>query len=175
LEFIQLSKVPKDGAIIDIGGGASVLVDRLLELGYKALTVLDISGAALNYSKERLGERSKAVNWVEADITQFDPATTFEVWHDRAVFHFLTDAADRSKYVSLLGRAVKPGGHLVLASFAPDGPEKCSGLPVCRYDARLIGRELGGGFELLREDEETHQTPWDKEQKFRYFLYRRTR
>ena len=108
-----------------------------------------------------------------ADVTQFNPAGKFDLWHDRAVFHFLTEEADRKKYAATVSQAIKPGGYLILASFAPDGPDKCSNLMVCRYDGELIQRQLGGDFNLIREDNEAHLTPWKKEQKFRYFLFRR--
>ena len=174
LELIQLSAASKEASIIDVGGGASVLVDRLLSQGYKDLSVLDISAAALGHSKKRLGERARRVHWFEADITRFEPPHQYDVWHDRAVFHFLTDSLDRAKYAALVWGAIKPAGHLILASFAPDGPEKCSGLTVCRYDAGLISAELGPEFQLIREEAEDHLTPWDKEQKFRYFLFKRS-
>ncbi len=173
LEFIKLSGAPKDGNVIDVGGGASVLVDRLLDGGYKNVTVLDISSAALEYAKGRLGDKAIKVKWVVSDVTQFNPIEKFDLWHDRAVFHFLTDEADRKNYAGIVSRAIKPGGHLILASFATDGPDKCSNLTVCRYDGELIQRELGNDFNLLKEDSETHMTPWKKEQKFRYFLFER--
>jgi SAM-dependent methyltransferase len=173
LELIRHSGASREAAIIDVGGRASVLVDRLLELGYKDLSVLDISAAALAYAKKRLDEKARLVHWFEADITKFETGRLFDVWHDRAVFHFLTDALDRAKYVALLREAIRPGGHLILVAFAPDGPEKCSGLTVCGYDAELITAELGPEFQLMREDAEDHRTPWDKEQKFRYFLFER--
>lgn len=173
LELVKLAGIPQKGSVIDVGGGASVLVDRLLDEGFKNITVLDVSNTALLYAKERLGERAKQVKWVVKDVTDFNPLVQFDLWHDRAVFHFLIEEADRKKYASIVSRAVKPGGHLILASFALDGPNVCSNLPVCRYDAKLVQKELGNDFELIREETEAHRTPWDKEQKFKYFLFRR--
>ncbi len=173
LEFIRLAGLPKGGAFIDVGGGASVLVDRLQEAGFEDLSVLDISAKSLSYSKERLSAGAGRVHWFEADVLSFAPDREFALWHDRAVFHFLTEPGERARYTALMGRAVKIGGHAILATFAPDGPAKCSGLEVRRYDAALMKAELGPGFELVRQDAETHVTPWDQEQRFAYFLFRR--
>ena len=173
LELVKLAGTPKEGSVIDVGGGASVLVDRLLGEGFKNITVLDISNHGLEYAKTRLGNKASRVNWIVADVTQFAPKEKFDLWHDRAVFHFLTDQPDQKKYAALVSRAIKLGGHLILVSFAPDGPDKCSNLPVCRYDADLIQKELGNDFKLIREENEGHMTPWNKEQKFRYFLFER--
>jgi SAM-dependent methyltransferase len=173
LEWIRSVAPSKEAAIVDVGGGASVLVDRLLDLGYGNVTVLDVSGAALGVSRSRLGTRADRVRWVEADVTRCDADLACDVWHDRAVFHFLTEAEDRKRYVDLVKRSLRPGGHGILAAFAPDGPEKCSGLPVRRYDAALVQGEFGGDFDLLREEAELHRTPADKEQRFRYFLLKR--
>jgi SAM-dependent methyltransferase len=120
-----------------------------------------------------LGSRAKKVIWIEADITTFIPVETYDVWHDRAVFHFLTEKSDRNEYVDRVRRSLKPGGALILSAFAPDGPETCSGLPVRRYDANLVREAFGSAFELLRETAESHLTPWNTEQKFGYFLFRR--
>lgn len=113
------------------------------------------------------------MKWVVADVTQFEAHEKFDLWHGRAVFHFLTDQNDRKKYAGIVSKAIRPGGHLILASFAPDGPDKCSNLTVCRYDAGLIQKELGSDFKLFHEENEAHMTPWNREQKFRYFLFRR--
>jgi len=172
LELIALSGTPKEGNIIDVGGGASSLADYLLDAGFTGLTVLDISGKAIEYARDRLGDRACLVYWIEADITKIRLDKPVDLWHDRAVFHFLTEKPDRDKYVDSLRKTLKPAGHLILASFAPDGPEKCSGLPVCRYDAALIKAALGADFELIREVPETHITPWDAGQNFRYFLFK---
>ena len=133
LELITSVAPARDGRIIDVGGGASVLVDRLLDLPFKEIAVLDISETALGKARARLGERAKRVRWVVADVTEALDLGTFDIWHDRAVFHFLTDAADRRKYVELARQTVPRGGHLIVASFADEGPKRCSGLNVCRY------------------------------------------
>jgi trans-aconitate methyltransferase len=173
LELIRGAASSKDARIVDVGGGASRLTDSLVDAGFTALTVLDISGRALAYSQERLGARAKEAAWIESDVTGFSPSAPYDVWHDRAVFHFLTEKADRDAYLEVLGRSLKPGGAVILAAFAPDGPEKCSGLPVRRYDAGMIRETFGDGFELVREESETHLTPWKTEQRFGYFLLMR--
>ena len=124
-------------------------------------------------AKSRLGERAGRVEWIAADITEVEALGTFDVWHDRAVFHFLTDAADRRKYVELARHTVPEGGHLIIASFADDGPKRCSNLDVCRYNAETMGAELGEGFSLVREARETHNTPWGSSQAFFYGVFRR--
>jgi SAM-dependent methyltransferase len=172
LELIR-SVTPGRGRVIDVGGGASRLVDRLLDSGFEVVAVLDISGAALDKARARLGGRANAVRWVEADVTSAASVGEFDVWHDRAVFHFLTDPADRRRYVALAGRSVPPGGHLIVATFAPEGPPRCSGLEVCRYDARSLSAELGDAFSLVREARETHVTPQGSAQAFFYGVFRR--
>jgi SAM-dependent methyltransferase len=164
---------PPPGRVIDVGGGASVLVDQLLDSGFEHVAVLDISKAALEKAKARLGRRASAVHWIEADITAVAEIGTFDVWHDRAVFHFLTDAADRAKYVALAKRTLPPGGHLIMATFALDGPPTCSGLAVCRYDAASLAAELGDGFSLVRQASEAHVTPRGSTQPFFYGVFRR--
>jgi SAM-dependent methyltransferase len=173
LEFIRAVAPAAHGSIIDVGGGCSVLVDRLLDLPFERIAVLDISPTALGKAKARLGERAGRVEWIAADITDAQSIGRFDVWHDRAVFHFLTDAADRRKYVELARRTVPQGGHLIVATFADDGPTKCSDLDVCRYNAESMGAELGEGFSLVREARETHTTPWGSSQAFFYGLFRR--
>lgn len=173
LKFIKACGVCKSDGIIDVGGGASVLVDFLLDASYTQLAVLDISAAALNHAKGRLGARADAVDWFAADVTTFVPTRRFGLWHDRAVFHFLTDMADRQKYVETMKRTLTPEGHAVIATFATDGPEKCSGLAVSRYDGPAISAELGAGFQLLEQVNETHVTPWKTEQRFSYFRFAR--
>ena len=161
------------GRVVDVGGGTSPLVDALLDGGYR-VTVLDISAAALERSKARLAERSSQVRWIVADVS--DPALDLgvcEIWHDRAVFHFLTEAADRTAYVSLLSRTLTAGGHAIIATFAPDGPERCSGLPVRRYDGAALAAELGPAFTLVRSLPEAHVTPQGKTQSFQYSFFRR--
>ena len=168
LELIAAAGIARDAGIIDVGGGASVLVDRLLDLGYTHLAVLDVAGAALQASRARLGPRAANVEWHEADVTSFEQPRRYGLWHDRAVFHFLTEAADRRSYVATLRKALKPGGSVVIAAFAPDGPPKCSGLDVMRHDEGSIGAELGPGFRLQEVRRETHRTPWQAEQRFIY-------
>lgn len=171
LQMIAATGVANDAPIIDIGGGASVLVDRLLDAGYTCLSVLDISGQALSHARRRLGERAGRVEWLEADITAFDPPRPFKVWHDRAVFHFLTDPEDRRKYVAALRRGLPVGGQLIMAAFAIGGPLKCSGLDIVQYDAAKLTAALGHDFRLLQEQGERHATPSGKEQLFGYFRF----
>ena len=171
LELIAATNAPRDGGIIDAGGGASTLIDYLLDAGYSRLAVLDLSTAALAHARARLGDRAAAVEWFEGNVTSFDPPHRFAVWHDRAVFHFLTDLSDRRGYVATLLRTLQPGGHVVLATFAPDGPPKCSGLEVVRYDEASMTAELGPGFVLRDSRRETHTTPWQTEQRFIYFRF----
>jgi len=173
LSFIRHSGVPCSGSIIDVGGGASLLVDCLVQDGFENITVLDISGAALRVAEKRLGENAKSVDWIEADITQFQCAQTFDLWHDRAVFHFLTQASERKKYIDLLRQAIRPGGHLIIAAFAIGGPEKCSGLDIVQYDAVKLSRELGGTFILVEQANETHITPGGKVQAFGYYRFKK--
>jgi SAM-dependent methyltransferase len=163
---------PGGGAVIDVGGGTSVLAARLLEAGY-AVTVLDISAAALEHARSRLGGRADEVRWVAADVTADPDLEPVDVWHDRAVFHFLTEPADRAAYAALLAKVLRPRGHAIIATFAPDGPERCSGLPVCRYDGPSLADALGGGLRLLRSQRESHLTPWGKPQSFQYSVLRK--
>jgi SAM-dependent methyltransferase len=173
LKLIKDTGINKDHGIIDVGGGSSVLVDFLLEAGYSKLVVLDISGDAIGHAKARLGKKANQVDWYEVDITEFKPPKRFELWHDRAVFHFLTERKDRKKYVRTLENATVPDGHIIIATFAIDGPKKCSGLDVVRYDAQSISSELGEDFKLLRTNDETHITPGNVEQRFTYFCFQR--
>ncbi|MFO7543646.1 MAG: class I SAM-dependent methyltransferase [Thiobacillus sp.] len=164
-----------DAAIIDVGGGASVLVDDLLDAGYQDLTVLDLAESAMAASRERLGARAQSVQWVAADITRADlPAAHYDVWHDRAVFHFLTDPADRERYVAQVLRSVKSGGHVIVATFGPGGPLQCSGLDVVRYAPDALHAEFGASFRLLRHEAEIHHTPAGKDQEFVYCYCVRT-
>jgi ubiquinone/menaquinone biosynthesis C-methylase UbiE len=174
VQLIRATGVPKDAAIIDVGGGASTLTDDLLADGYSNLTILDLSHAALEAARERLGSRAAAVRWLEADITTITlPPLEYDVWHDRAVFHFLTAEDDRAAYVRAVLRSVKPGGHVIVATFAEDGPEKCSGLPVVRYNAQLLHSEFGDSFKLLDHQAEEHHTPFGTIQKFVYCYCRK--
>jgi ubiquinone/menaquinone biosynthesis C-methylase UbiE len=172
LDLIRKAGIPKDGSVIDVGGGASRLADALLDEGFARVSVLDISARSLARAKERLGARASKVVWIETDLTAFVPKEAYDLWHDRAVFHFLTEEDDRRKYVDLVRRTLKAGGALVLAAFALDGPETCSGLPVRRYDAGLVRAAFGSGFVLVDEAAEAHVTPRGVEQRFRYFLLR---
>lgn len=173
LDLIASCNLHQSEHMIDVGGGASVLVDRLLAIGYKNLTVLDISSAALTKSRERLGETGAGVQWLVSDITKFKSQQQYALWHDRAVFHFLTSAADRQAYISALKQALPVGGHLIIAAFALGGPEKCSGLPVVQYDANRLMAEIGAEFELIEERVEEHVTPAQTIQKFAYFRCKR--
>ncbi len=173
LELIHRTGVSGDEPMLDVGGGASVLVDFLYDDGFTDLSVLDISGKALVEAKSRLGDKSTNITWIECDITEFNPRRKYALWHDRAVFHFLTDASDRRKYVSALTRALVPGGHLIIAAFAIGGPDKCSGLEIVQYDASKMKAELGGEFNLLEERGEVHVTPAGREQEFLYCRFGR--
>jgi SAM-dependent methyltransferase len=158
-----------------VGGGASTLVDDLLDVGYAHVTVLDLSHAALTESRRRLGARGDSVRWMEADITraEFEPHS-FDLWHDRAVFHFLTTPEDRVAYVRQVLRAVKPGGYVVVATFGSDGPTQCSGLPVMRYAPDELHAEFGNAFTLLAHEEQLHHTPFGTDQQFIYCMCRKS-
>ena len=173
LELIGLARPMPDTTIVDIGGGASRLIDSLVARGFRRVTVLDISQAALDAAKARLGEAASEVEWVAADVTRWSPAHSFDIWHDRAAFHFLTDPADRSAYMARLTQALAPRGHVVIGTFAIDGPEKCSGLPVNRYDAASLAGEFGEGFELVDSRRQDHATPWNAIQRFQFCVFRR--
>ncbi|MCW5962606.1 MAG: class I SAM-dependent methyltransferase [Bryobacterales bacterium] len=156
-------------SIVDVGGGASTLVDDLLDRGYRNITVLDISQNALETAKKRLSQRAESVQWVQADVTQAAfPPHSFDLWHDRAVFHFLTNPGDRTAYVRNVVSAVKPGGHVVVSTFGPEGPVKCSGLDVIRYDAAALHQQFGASFRLIASRKEIHQTPFGTTQQFVY-------
>ena len=173
LELIALAGLSEGASIIDIGGGASRLVDILVERNLGPITVLDLSAAALDAARKRLGSRAAEVQWVAADITTWEPTQTYDLWHDRAAFHFLTDPADRSAYVERLKKAVKRGGYVVIGTFALDGPEKCSGLPIVRYDAASLSEILGTDFKLIDARRHDHATPWGAVQKFQFSTFRR--
>ncbi|MDP3293484.1 MAG: class I SAM-dependent methyltransferase [Nevskia sp.] len=174
LSLIRETGINLGAAIIDVGGGASTLVDDLLELGYSTLSVLDLSEAALDTTASRLGARGDGVRWLEADITRTTfPDASVELWHDRAVFHFLNEAEDRAAYIRTLVQAVKPGGHLIIGTFAENGPEKCSGLPVQRYSAQGLYSQFSVAFELVKTTTEAHRTPSGSIQAFVYCWCRR--
>jgi 2-polyprenyl-3-methyl-5-hydroxy-6-metoxy-1,4-benzoquinol methylase len=174
LDLIRATGVKAAAPIIDIGGGASRLVDTLLDDGFKAVIVLDFSEKALEKSKARLGARGADVQWVTADITTWEPSQTYDVWHDRAALHFLTDPKDRAAYAERVSKAVRPGGHVIIGTFAPDGPERCSGLPVVRYDAATLGKLLGRSFELIETRRHEHKTPAGVTQRFQFSRFQRT-
>ena len=175
LELITKEALSTDAAIIDVGGGASPLSLRLFDAGYKNLTVLDISAIALNYAQARFGELANRVNWIESDIIEFNPHNSYCVWHDRAVFHFLTEAEDRAAYVDILNNTLSVGGYLVIAAFAIGGPERCSGVPIMQHDFGTLSQELGDGYRLLEQRSELHSTPDGTEQQFNYFRFIRER
>jgi SAM-dependent methyltransferase len=173
LDLIRATGVKRAAAIIDVGGGASRLADSLLDEGFVALTVLDLSEKALAAAKSRLGPRSAKVTWIVADVTVWEPSKTYDLWHDRAAFHFLTEDAGRRAYAERVTKAVRPGGHVIIGTFAPDGPERCSGLPVLRHDAASIGAVLGDRFALVQTRRDDHVTPAGVTQRFQFSLYRR--
>jgi SAM-dependent methyltransferase len=172
LELIAQVGATPASAIIDIGGGASRLVDNLVERGFEDVTVLDLSEAALEAAKARLGDRAAQVHWIVADATIWGPLRAYDIWHDRAAFHFLTEDHDRAAYVARLERALKVGGYAIIATFALDGPERCSGLPVVRYDPVSLGQTLGRAFQLVDTRQHAHATPWGTEQSFQFSVFR---
>jgi 2-polyprenyl-3-methyl-5-hydroxy-6-metoxy-1,4-benzoquinol methylase len=175
LDLIHATAVGPSASIIDIGGGASRLVDALISEGFKVVTVLDLSEEALATSKARLGAKGTRVQWIVADVTNWQPSQTYDVWHDRAALQFLTDPKDRAAYVERVAKAVRVGGHVIIGTFALDGPERCSGLPVIRYDAATLGELLGPSFELAENRRQGHQTPSGIIQKFQFSRFRRVR
>lgn len=173
LSLIAASGVTHDAGIIDVGGGASRLVDALLAARHTDITVLDIADAALAKTRQRLGTDAAKVAWIATDITAWQPQRHYALWHDRAVFHFLTAAEDRAAYKRALQAALLPDGQVIIASFAPDGPERCSGLPVMRYAPDGLALELGAGFRLEETRSEPHRTPAGGQQSFQYSRFRR--
>ena len=173
LELIERAAPEYSASIIDIGGGESTLVDDLLTRGYQDISVLDISQTAVDANKKRLGPASEHIHWLVADITKATlESRAYDVWHDRAVFHFLTSSEERVAYVRQVANSVKPGGHVIVSTFGPEGPTKCSGLDVIRYDAESLHREFGVRFRLLAHSEELHRTPFDTIQQFLYCFCR---
>ena len=169
LAFLEAAGVAPAVAIIDVGGGASTFVDDLLDRGFTNVTVLDLSQAALDSARARLGTRASKVRWICADVTEARlPAGTYDFWHDRAVFHFLRDPVLRERYVAAVRRSLKPGGHIVVATFGPHGPEKCSGLEVLHFTPEALHAEFGSDFARLASATEIHTTPWGAEQEFVY-------
>ncbi len=173
LALIKACGIARSAPVIDIGGGASRLVDALLDDGYESVTVLDLSESALATARARLGARAAMVTWVVADVTTWTPRQTYQLWHDRAAFHFLTERDDRKAYVERVLAAVPVGGHVIIATFAPDGPERCSGLAVMRHDAASLGVALGPAFKLVEMRRHDHMTPWASTQKYQFSRFRR--
>ena len=169
LALIERAAASRSASIIDVGGGESTLVDDLLHRGYEHITVLDVSPTAIEITKQRLGAAAEQVHWLVGDIVEIElEPHAYDLWHDRAVFHFLTAPDRRRAYVRQVARAVKPGGHVIVSTFGPEGPQKCSGLDVMRYDAESLHDEFGGRFRLLESSQELHQTPWGTSQQFLY-------
>jgi len=175
LELIRATGIEHEQAILDAGGGASTLVDNLLAEGFVDVSVLDISAKALLKSQERLGEKAGEVTWIEDDVTAFVPARRYDLWHDRAVFHFLTDAADRDCYIDVVRRSLKSRGNLVLATFGPQGPLRCSGLDICRYSVEQLTALLGEDFDLQSHELDEHRTPSGSVQQFLYSWWQSNR
>jgi len=173
LSLVERAAGGVSASIIDVGGGESTLVDDLLVRGYQNITVLDISQAAIDVTKKRLKESADRVHWITADVKTVELApAAYDVWHDRAVFHFLTSKEKRDAYVNAVRRAVKHGGHVIVSTFGPEGPTKCSGLEVMRYDAESLHREFGSRFRLVESSKELHQTPFGTAQQFLYCYWR---
>ena len=172
LSWIESLALPKNAPIIDVGGGESHLVDYLIDMGYSDLTVLDISQAALKRSQERLGSKANLVHWIQADITTFQPKRKYTLWHDRAVFHFLTQKEEINAYTSMVATVVDQ--YLLMSTFSKEGPLKCSGLPITQYDVESISSNFSAAFELLQQDQELHKTPFDSTQAFIYALLKKT-
>ena len=174
LALLAKAGLSPERRVIDVGGGASTLVDDLLEQGLARVTVLDISEQALAESKARLGARAERVTWIEADITRAKlPSASYDLWHDRAAFHFLTDAEDRRRYLKTMSEALKPGGQVILATFALQGPPRCSGLDVLRHSPETLQAELGAGFTLSESLDESHRTPFNTVQQFLYCRFQK--
>ena len=174
LALIQATGAGRKAQIIDVGGGSSTLVDDLLAAGFRHVTVLDISSAAIRDARTRLGKRADEITWLESDITRASlPRQYYDVWHDRAVFHFLTGAEDRRHYVETVNHAVKPGGHVIVATFGPHGPLQCSGLDIMRYTPEDLHREFGANYRLVQSITDDHVTPAGKHQEFIYCYCRR--
>lgn len=174
IDILEGLSLPSDAHILDAGGGASTLVDDVLQMGFSKPTVVDLADAALAKSRERLQERAELVTWLVGDITQLPlPERSVDFWHDRAVFHFLTDVRERDAYITQLRQNLSPAGYVLLATFHLDGPAKCSGLEVQRYDAEMLSQVLGNDFCLVHTCTESHVTPWESEQRFVYALFQR--
>jgi 2-polyprenyl-3-methyl-5-hydroxy-6-metoxy-1,4-benzoquinol methylase len=173
MAFIDSFRLSKDARIIDVGGGESRLADCLLEKGFRNITVLDISQEALRHAQKRLGKKAALVEWIVADIAGFSPDHPYDLWHDRATFHFLTTAPQVALYLSHARAAVPPGGYVVIGTFSENGPEKCSGLPVHQYNEQELTRELSNGFDKIKCITEDHRTPFDTLQNFLFCSFKR--
>ncbi len=173
LELLDLAGLNKSMSAIDIGAGTSRLVDALLTRRLGDITLLDMSAAALEATRARLGAASASVRFTVCDVTSWQPSRCFDIWHDRAVFHFLVAPEERAAYIARLSESLKPGGHAVIATFALDGPEKCSGLPVMRYAPQTLAETLGADFDLIAQRHHLHHTPWGSAQSFQYSLFRK--
>lgn len=172
LDLIAATGVGKDAAIVDVGAGSSRLVDCLLEQGIFRITVLDLSATALGHARARL-PHDAPVEWVVGNVLHWQPSGHFDVWHDRAAFHFLTESADQDAYLRVMDQALQPGGYAIIGTFAPDGPTLCSGLPVARYDAALLSERLGAAYRLIKSVDHAHSTPWGSVQQFHFGLFRK--
>lgn len=172
LELCDIAGVHSGSSAIDIGGGTSRLAARLIERGLSDVSVLDVSEAALDRSRRDLGPVGDQIKWIAADVTTWTPSRSYDLWHDRAVFHFLVDEDDRLAYIDRLRRCLRPGGHAIIATFALDGPENCSGLPIVRYDPQRLSAVLGDAFTLVAERRHMHPTPWGSPQSFQFSLLR---
>ena len=173
LELLTLVKVQLNAAIIDIGGGASRLIDVLLAKGFKDVTVLDLSADALNVARKRIGQAGSKAKWIVADVTEWEPAVVYDVWHDRAAFHFLNSEQQQLAYIERLRDGLRIGGYAIIGTFALDGPEKCSGLPVTRHSAESLSSLLGTGFTLLDARRHEHTTPWGTMQNFQFSTFKK--
>ncbi len=175
LRLIDALALPPDAPLLDAGGGRATLVDDLLMRGFRDITVIDLSGTALAEARHRVGQAGECVHWIVGDVIEAElPEAGYALWHDRAVFHFLTEAMDRERYVAAVARAVRPGGHAVIATFAMDGPERCSDLPVQRYDADGLAAAFASYFERIAESRDVHLTPVGREQPFTHVVLRRS-
>ena len=175
LELLDLVGARPSSALIDIGGGESRFVDSLLARGFENITVLDLSAKALAAARARLGDKASKVKWIVADVTQWRPPETYDIWHDRAAFHFLTRQSEQEAYIQRLKTALRRGGHVIMGTFALDGPETCSGLPVMRHSAESLGALLGSDFVLIDSRRHEHRTPWRTIQRFQFTAFRRAR
>ena len=173
LDFVKLAKLPKTANIIDVGGGESLFVDYLLDAGYKNITVLDISDAAIRHARQRVGDNAKHINWIVSDVVDFEPEEKYDFWHDRGTFHFLTSEDDIQKYITLLRTAVKPKGHVVIGTFSDSGPQRCSGLEIHQYSEDLMERQFESYFTKVASRREDHITPYHTVQNFLFCCFKK--